>query len=620
MPPLLFNSRDLRYRAPFGAVTRDTPVFLRICLPREWRCSAARLRIRPDQGLGEVYGMFWAGMADDTHEWWDCHYAPGRIDLYWYAFEIELPWGTRYLYRQSDATAGIDDRPGQEWQMTVYHPALTTPDWLPGGVMYQIFPDRFARSGKPKTGVPGDRILRDDWGGQPVWRPDEQGEVRNNDYFGGDLKGIEEHLDRLCELGVTCVYLNPVFEAHSNHRYDTADYEKIDPLLGDGEDFASLCRATEKRGIRVVLDGVFSHTGADSRYFDRYGRYGDEGAYRSPASPYYPWYRFDRWPDGYRAWWGFVNLPEVEENHPAYRRYILGEKGIVRRWLRAGAAGWRLDVADELPDEFLDELRRAAKAEKPDALVLGEVWEDASRKESYGHRRRYLLGDQLDSVMNYPFREAVLGFVRRGDAQGFYRIVGDIAERYPPPVLRCLMNHIGTHDTPRALTALGGEPEAGRGRTWQAEQKMTADQRRLGIRRLKLAAALQFCLPGVPCIYYGDEAGMEGYRDPFNRGCYPWGEEDAGLLDWYRRLGALRRDCPVLKEGAFLPLPGEEGTVAFSRADGTGALLCAVNRDGEPRSLFLPEEWRDLPVRLGDGFFDGDRLVLPPLSAAILIK
>ena len=619
--PEVFASRDSRYRSPTGAVAEGTSVFFRICLPRDWHCSGAALRICADQGPEEEYGLFWAGMEGEDREWWDCHYTPAQATLYWYDFALQLPGHVRYLTRLAGGVAGVAEVPGARWQLTSYQSDLSTPDWLAGGVMYQVFPDRFAASGSPKEGVPQDRVLRQDWGGQPHWRPDEAGQVRNNDYFGGDLRGIEQRLDRLADLGVTCLYLNPIFEAHSNHRYDTADYEVIDPLLGNEEDFRSLCRTAATLGIRIILDGVFSHTGADSRYFNRTGRYGErEGAYRSLESPYYPWYHFQNWPDQYTGWWGFITLPEVNECHPAFREYILGEGGIVRRWLAAGASGWRLDVADELPDDFLDELRRAAKAEKPDALVLGEVWEDASRKESYGHRRRYLLGDQLDSVMNYPFRDAILSFLRGGDSIDFIHAVGDIVEHYPPPVLRLMMNHIGTHDTERALTMLAGEPTNGRGRAWQAEQTLSGEQRQRGLRLLKLAATLQYCLPGVPCIYYGDEAGMAGYRDPFNRGCYPWGGENPELLLWYRKLGQIRHVSTALKEGTFEPVASGREVVCFVRSQGAQALLCAVNAGGAERTVKLPAEWRGRTINLGDGWTDPDWLHLPPLSCAIMIR
>ncbi len=255
-------------------------------------------------------------------------------------------------------------------------------------MIYQIFPDRFAGSGKAKTDVPDDRVLRTDWGGEPNWRPTKDGKVLNNDFFGGDLAGITEKLPYLASLGVTCLYLNPIFEASSNHRYDTGNYERIDPLLGTDDDLRALCEKANEHGISVILDGVFSHTGDDSKYFNKYGRYDSLGAYQSKESSYYSWYKFDKWPNKYDSWWGIDILPEVQEDEPSYIEYITGENGIARRWLRCGIRGWRLDVADELPDAFLDAFRAAVKSETPDALILGEVWEDASNKTSYGERRR----------------------------------------------------------------------------------------------------------------------------------------------------------------------------------------------------------------------------------------
>lgn len=617
--PALFDSRNPAYRAPFGAVAENTSIFFRICLPRSWGCHGAFLVVERDGLPRRQMGMYWAGMEGDDHEWWDIHYTPAHAGVYWYGFQVELALGTGWLVRQPDGCAGYSYvSTGPLWQLTCYEANFKTPDWLAGGVMYQIFPDRFAASGKTKVGVPADRVIHSSWGEPVVWEPDEQGRVWNNDYFGGDLDGITGKLDHLASLGVTCLYLNPIFESHSNHRYDTADYTRVDPLLGDEAALSRLTEAAAKRGIRVLLDGVFSHTGADSVYFNRTGRYPGEGAYNSPTSPYSGWYHFRSWPNDYRSWWGFETLPEVEELAPPFMDYINGEDGIVSCWLTAGAAGWRLDVADELPDEFLEALRRRAKATDPDALVLGEVWEDASNKESYGHRRRYLLGQQLDSVMNYPFRQAILRFLQEGGRDEFFNCVLNVVENYPPQVLRLLMNHIGTHDTERVLTLLGGEPARGRGRRWQAEQRMTPEQRQRGLCRLRLATLLQFALPGVPCVYYGDEAGMEGYRDPFNRGTYPWGKEDVSLLDWYRQLGAARHSCPALAEGDFRPVDSGEDVVCFVRRDGQHSLLCAVNRSERTRTVFLPEIFTRARRVMGEATVQGRALYLPPYGGVWL--
>ncbi len=615
MSTALFDSRDRCYRAPFGAVAAGTEVYFRIRLPRCWGCHGAFLLVRPEEQERRQYGMFWAGMDGNDHEWWDIRYTPAEAGLYWYGFQVELGLGTGWLVRQPDGTAAYScQQPTPAWQLTCYAADFTTPDWLAGGILYQIFPDRFARSDQPKAAVPSDRVMHEDWSDLPEWRADDRGVIRNNDFFGGDLRGIEEKLSYLADLGVTCLYLNPIFESHSNHRYDTADYSKIDPVLGTEEDLHRLTEAAARYGIRVLLDGVFSHTGADSIYFNRSRRYPAVGAYNTPDSPYALWYHFDRWPDSYRSWWGFDTLPEVDELSPDFLDYIAGEGGIAQHWIDAGAAGWRLDVADELPDGFLDAFRRRVKESDSQALVLGEVWEDASNKESYGHRRRYLLGQQLDSVMNYPFRQAILLFLLEGGRQAFFDRVLSLIENYPPQVLRLLMNHIGTHDTERVLTLLGGEPCGRRGRQWQAQQQLSAAEREKGIRRLKLATLLQFALPGVPCIYYGDEAGVEGYRDPFNRRPFPWGREDGDLLGWYRALGSARRGCPALTDGEMIPVDSGDETVCFLRRGQNSALLCAVNRAEWEHTVLLPEEYRTAPILLGDGRVENGILYLPPLS------
>ncbi len=613
-----FNSRDTRYRAPFGAVEEGTAVLFRICVPRERHCRAAWLLHCEDSGMTKWDGMFWAGMEGEDREWWECHYTPEQAGLYWYGFALDTDSGRKYLTCLPNATAVLSDTAGPLWQLTCYEKDFETPDWLAGGVMYQIFPDRFCCSGRPKGELPSGRVQHADWGEQPCWKPDAAGVVRNNDFFGGDLQGIREKLPYLKRLGVTCLYLNPIFESHSNHRYDTADYFHIDPQLGTEKELQELAATAKEQGIRLLLDGVFSHTGSDSVYFNREGRYPSVGAYQSPDSPYAGWYHFSRWPDSYAGWWGFPTLPEVDELNEEFSEYINGENGVVAHWLRAGASGWRLDVADELPDAFLDALRHRVKATNSEALVLGEVWEDASNKSSYGHRRRYLLGKQLDSVMNYPFRQAVLDVVRDGDAERFFNRIEAVVENYPPQVTRLLMNSLGTHDTERAVTLLAGEPANGRGRSWQAAQHLTEEQRERGERLLRMAAVLQYCLPGVPCLYYGDETGMEGYRDPFNRGCYPWGMQNEELISWFEQLGTARAGQPVLREGAFVPWETPANTVVFERKGGEESLLCAVNCSENTVRFFAGETaWEPL---VGEARFENGELILPPLAGHVLVR
>ncbi len=594
-----FHAYDPDHRNPLGAVPAGTPVHLRVLLPRDYGCSSCTLVVRADaQKEPRRYGMFWCGMEGQNSEWWECHFKPDTSGLYWYSFECQTHQGKLPISARPDGSGVLGGQGA--WQLTAYDPSFETPDWIKGGVYYQIFPDRFASSGRPKQGVPGDRTLRQDWGGQPEWKPNAEGKVTNSDFFGGDLLGIEQKLPYLESLGVTCLYLNPIFESHSNHRYDTADYTKIDPLLGNEGQLKRLCAQAAKRGIRVVLDGVFSHTGSDSVYFNREGRYAPNGAYNTQQSPYYSWYKFQKWPELYTSWWGFTTLPEVHEEDPSFLEFICGDQGVLKKWLRCGVSGWRLDVADELPDLFLERLRQSVKEQNPDALILGEVWEDASNKESYGARRKFLLGKQLDSVMNYPFRNAILGFLTGAKGEDFLSIIASVCDHYPAPALHTLMNHIGTHDTERALTVLAGEPAGDRGRDWQSQQHLSPDQKVRGLHLMRLASAIQYTLPGVPALYYGDEAGMEGYKDPFNRGCYPWGNEDHSLVKWYRRLGRIRKACPALVDGEFIPLFAEGDVLAFGRRKGKNTLLTVVNRSGDPVSFPLPKGWENVTCIVGN--------------------
>ncbi len=613
-----YNSRSTLHKSRFGAVREGENIVFKVVMPRDAQCRGVDLVIRNDKGDTHRYPMSWLSMQGDSEEWWALGYTAEKADIYFYHFEYDTPWG-RSSIRHTGTCLGSLNMGNHDWQLSVYARDFVTPDWLKGGLFYQIFPDRFNSSGEKKANVPADRILRTDREGEPYWRPTPEGKVLNNDYFGGDLKGIEEKLDYIESLGVTCIYLNPIFEAHSNHRYDTANYEKIDPLLGDEKALKSLCKKAKERGISIILDGVFSHTGDDSIYFNKYGRYDSVGAFQSKASPYYSWYKFRSHPHDYHSWWGISILPEVIEESPDFLEYITGEKGIARRWLRCGVRGWRLDVADELPDVFLDKFREAVKAENPEALVLGEVWEDASNKFSYGQRRHYFRGDELDSVMNYPFAEAVIHFLRSGNVEGFTEKIMTILENYPKCVIDVLMNHIGTHDTMRAITALVGESCEYRDRSWQSSHKLTPVQYEMGVKLLKMAAAIQYMLPGVPCLYYGDEAGMEGYKDPFNRFCYPWGKENEELIEFYKALGAVRKQCKCLGQGAYRTVSEMLGCLAFERQGEGDEILLIANRNGHEIDYYLPEKWQGSTCILGEKSVS-DKVQINAFEAIILKK
>jgi len=584
MEDILFDSRSELDKLPFGAVTIGTSIRFGIRISEALGATALRLVVNRD---GEAQAV----EADLTPVWTERGYtrfegsaAFESVGLYWFHFAVTIGGETR-LIEKSGRGAALAVHAPTPWQLTVYSPDYTTPEWIMRGAFYHIFVDRFKKSGNHPLKEGG--IYRSDWGGIPIFQPDEKGEIRNNDFFGGDLDGVIEKLPYLQTLGISCIYLSPIFEAASNHKYDTADYRKIDPAFGDEAVFARLCTEAERLGIRVICDGVFNHTGSDSVYFNRKGNYGGDGAYRNQASAYYEWYSFSEWPEKYDAWWGIKTLPQIRKNNPGFRSFITGEGGILEKWMSLGASGWRLDVADELSEGFLTELRRTVKRYNPDALIIGEVWEDASNKIAYGNRRHYFLGEELDTVMNYPLKEAIIAFMHTGRAEDIRDTVETLCENYPRPALNCLMNILGTHDTGRILTVLSSK--SFETREERAVAVLSEDERAKAKTLLRLASLLQFTLPGVPSIYYGDEVGLEGYEDPFNRRCYPWGGEDETLLKWYRALLTARKTCAVFAGGDYRTLRAENSIYIFERLKNGDKVLVLVNLGAETLSVELAE-------------------------------
>ena len=581
----LFNSYDPYFKQPFGAVRAGQTVHLTLCIPEELGYVDPHLVLQKE-GKYDVpvhYRMKFDGQTPHQNHF-SVDVVLGDPGLYFYYFDLYTDF--RRIVRGADNCGVVSWQEGESWQITVYEPDFQTPECIKGKVFYQIFPDRFCEGIENKPMPFPDRLYQADKHAEHFWQPNETGGHLNEDYFGGDLEGIRIKLPYLREMGVDYLYLNPIFEAHSNHRYNTADYLNVDPLLGTNEEFEVLCREAAKYGIGIVLDGVFSHTGSDSRYFNREGRYGEGGAYRDPNSPYRSWYDFDpKYKGGYRSWWGFETLPEVNEETPSFVEFITGEGGVIDTWLRRGAAGFRLDVADELPDEFIEKIRTAVKRVSPEKFLLGEVWEDATTKEAYGVRRTYLLGKGLDSVMNYPFKEAVLGFLRRGDGQAAAQAILDICEHYPAPALHSLFNFMSTHDTVRAITALAGEPLDNHDRNWQSGRRMSHEAYEYGVKLLAMAYAAIFTLPGVPSIYYGDEVAMQGYKDPFNRGYYEWDSTETRLRPILTQLALLRKSCDAFKEGRFELVEAGPDLLHYRRVGPTQSAEIALNRSNSLRVI-----------------------------------
>ena len=595
-----FNSRDKHYKDPFGAVPCGAEV--RFALADDTYYGCELLVLREFAGTEDTCALPPAeGGFAGTYT------APAGGELCWYCFRLTDVDGRCVWYGKN----GVQDAPEKaaRWQLTVYEPS-PAPDWFGRGVTYQIFPDRFRRVSMPDVShMPGHRWLHRGWNEQPVFLPDEHGQITNRDFFGGSLQGITEKLDYLAGLGVTTLYLNPIFEAASNHRYDTGDYRAIDPLLGTEADFRALCTAAHQRGMRVILDGVFNHTGSNSRYFNAEGYYPEPGAAQSQNSEYYNWYSFHPWPSDYDAWWGVKTLPAVNEAQPAYRDFIFGDQdSVVRHWLRCGADGWRLDVVHMLGEaggarnnmQHVAGITEAAKETQPEAYIVGEHFGDA---------RQWLQADVEDAAMNYRgFTFPLWGFLantdisydpQQIDAQTCMAWMDNYRAGLSHQQQLRMFNQLDSHDTARFKTLLGRD-----------------------IARLPLAVVWLFTWPGVPCIYYGDEVGLDGKNDPFCRKPFPWQVEkqDTALFALYQRMIALRKKSQALRHGGCQVLYAEDNVVVFVRVLNQQRVLVAINR-GEACEVVLPAspflnavQWQ---CKEGHGQLTDGILALPAISATV---
>ena len=567
------NSRMDFYRSPFGAVKCGESIHLRVALkdagiPQVINAVFIFDETRREQHLKYVMNVGEYCVYETKTE------VPRKTGLLWYYFEMILGGKKVYYGNNEEMLGGIgkiyEDSP-KAYQVTVYSRDYHTPQWFAGSVMYQIFPDRFFNP-EPDGSFLDERpdIIKRRWGDVPYYKAEQfGGKYLANDFFGGNLKGIAQKMSYIAELGVDVIYLNPIFKAYSNHRYDTGNYMQIDEILGTQKDFENLCKTAEEYGIRIILDGVFNHTGSNSLYFNKNGEYDSVGAYQSKESEFFDWYNFEEWPDKYESWWGIDTLPGVREDSQSYRDYILrNPDSVVKHWLKAGASGWRLDVVDELPDDFVKLLRKEVKKTKEDAVIIGEVWEDASNKESYGKRREYLLGDELDSVMNYPLRNALIDIaLGRIDAEKFDERIMSIKENYPPCAYNSLMNFLSSHDVERILTVAGGAPDSG-DKDFRAVFRLEGEDYAIAVEKVKQLVMFQMLMPGVPCIYYGDEIGMQGYADPFCRGTFDWEHQDGDLKLWYKMAAALRKSSKAYTSGEFETVYKYEQGYGFIRLFG----------------------------------------------------
>ena len=630
------NSRNLNYREPFGAAAIGTKIKIAIdfqdALPTE-----VILRIWTD-GVGETRIPMTVSKGEDGYKA-SAAYTAEEPSLCWYRFEIRLADGSKFYYGAEEGRQGGEgqlypaNRDCPSYQISIYKPRKV-PEWYRHGLVYQIFPDRFAREegiteeklaarlkghehGSKRRIVPWDTPVR--------YERNADRSIAAWDFYGGSLNGIREKLDYLKDLGVSVIYLNPIFESASNHRYDTGDYMSVDPLLGTEEDFAALCREARLKGISVILDGVFNHTGCDSIYFNKYDNYESLGAYQSTESPYRDWYSFNNTDCGYDSWWGVADLPSLRESDKHLRDFIYGSKdSVVRKWLKLGAKGWRLDVADELPDGFIAGIKQAVQEEMiDDGLLMGEVWEDASNKVAYGVRRRYFQGEELDCVMNYPFRDRVCDYLLgRCGAAELAETLYTLYENYPREAVYAGLNLLGSHDTVRIFTQLGGAPDKDTLSEAERESfRLSKEQKGQAKARLWLAVLMQMTLPGVPCIYYGDELGLEGYTDPYNRAPYPWDGGDADCLNIYRNAIGLRRTLKIFTDGLLEPFAVDEDVFGFTRRLGDEAVTVLINRSANSEKDVLLPRLNEYAVDLISGkLYCGDSIDvhLYPYGSAVI--
>ncbi|MCI1985814.1 MAG: glycoside hydrolase family 13 protein [Lactobacillus sp.] len=566
-------------RTPAGPVVAGTPVTWRLVAP-DARVVTLLLSA-PDSGMQAV-------VMDATATGWTATFTPPQIGAWYYAFRLETATGQMTWAAVTGGYGGRaqqyhDPNTAPWYQLSVVAKLETVPAWYRDAKIYHIFVDRFA-NGNPDGHVNAPKpssFLYGQLSDHPYYVKDAAGEVVRWDFYGGNLQGIRAKLDWLQQQGVTALYLSPIFEARSNHRYDTGDYKRIDPMLGTLDDFKALVADLHERGMHLILDGVFNHVGRDSRYFNALGTYDDVGAAQSRDSPYADWFNFKHYPDDYDSWWGVKDLPAICKDAQSFHDFIAGgPDSVIGYWTGLGVDGWRLDVVDELASDFVTQIRTLL-ATYPDRVLIGEVWEDASHKVAYGKRRPYFDGGQLQAVMNYPQRQLMLDFVQGqlAPAQLGRRLL-TLQENYPPAVFAYNFTSLSTHDTPRVLTVLDHD-----------------------LARLQQVLMLWAVLPGNLVQFYGDEAGLEGGPDPQNRRYYPWGHEDKAVQALYAQVTQWRQLPALAGAAGFAPFWDGEvfGVVRYAQAQVVVAVFNAgaqpVTLDPASADLRYVPEWLRSVVR-----------------------
>ena len=515
--------------------------------------------------------------------------------IYHYYFEYKVNNKIKYIKKQNN----YDNRiiKDEMYKMSVN---FNTPDWAKGKIMYHIFVDRFNKgNAEPLKSMPR-RTTYDNWDDEMILGPNQDG-IWNADFYGGDLKGIEQKLDYIKSLGVDIIYLSPIVHSQSNHRYDAADYENVDPYAGCNEDLKNLCDKAHQKGMKVILDAVFNHTGNDSKYFNEYGTFDTIGAYQCIYSTYAPFYR-KHYHDGklyYDYWWGMPNLPVCNGNSSEWKQYILGKNGIIDKWFSLGIDGLRLDVADELTDEFIEGIRHAVKRNKEDGFILGEVWKNPMRMN-----RGYIeSGCGMDSVMNYQLVDALIRYFKYSDVYKLDYIIKDIQREYPTDTINTLMNFTSTHDISRAINIFSTNDFQQYGEwawnpirndlDWCKNFKLTPSQYQQGKEIYQAYIYTLAFMPGILSIFYGDEIGIEGIGNLANRKPYPWNKQDLDLLNYFKYIGNIRKQETFLQEAELNILDINENYFMFERYTDKDRALIAINRTNEEQDFYVPKEYQN---------------------------
>ncbi len=603
MENFVFN--PINDKKPSGACAWNTTVTYTLKVSKFLPFEKAYFVLHKDGSSEESLEMT-RKYTDERYIYLEYSHTFKEVGLYWYHFEVKTKDEDFKLIRSDNLDIKVSPADSDYLQL-VFREESNVDKCFKKGIIYHIFVDRFRRSGdvKCRSGL----TLVNDWEKDVELEYNDKGERVNNICYGGNFAGIIEKLPYLKSLNVGTIYLSPVMEANSNHKYDVADYSKIDSMFGSNEEFEDLIKKAKRMGISVIIDGVFNHTGSDSVYFNKNGRYRTVGAYQSKNSKYYSWYTFKNYPDDYDCWWGVKTLPQTDENS-GFFDYIAGRGGIIEKYMTMGIGGFRLDVVDELTNNFLHEICASARRVNKKAFMVGEVWEDASSKISYNERKEYFLGGNLDSVTNYPMKNGILDFIKYGNVTSFVNIVNVIKDQYPKNIQNNLMNILDTHDAMRAITYLGANENL----DGNTNYILSAEEKEKGVKLLKLATIMQYTVMGLPTVFYGDEAGIEGTKDPYCRRTYPWGKENLELIEWYQTLGNIRNN-KVLLDGDMNIKYAQDGVIIYERVKDDDKVIVAINRSQEDFTFSLTKSMQNF----FDGKYISGKITVNPDSAVVLM-